>query len=58
MLDSNLHLADLVVCVDTGSTDHTEQLIENWAKKIKYRYLSSIKLLIALTAAGILLYIN
>lgn len=35
MLDSNLHLADLVVCVDTGSTDHTVQLIENWAKKNK-----------------------
>lgn len=32
MLNSNLHLADLIVCVDTGSTDNTVEVIKQWAE--------------------------
>lgn len=32
MLNSNLYLADLIVCVDTGSTDNTVNVIRRWAE--------------------------
>ncbi|WP_454047548.1 glycosyltransferase [Chryseobacterium sp. Marseille-Q8038] len=32
MLNSNLHFADLIVCVDTGSTDNTVDVIKKWAE--------------------------
>lgn len=35
MLNSNLYLADLVVCVDTGSTDNTVDVIQRWAEANK-----------------------